>query len=61
MPDYSWPPMEKRKVMGKRLNRLDGIVIDRPRVAGSGDAREKLGFPMCSGVRADRNAAGVAA
>jgi len=25
------------------------------------DAREKLGFPMCSGVRAQRNAAGVAA
>ena len=26
MPDYSWPPMDKRRVMGKRLNRLDGIV-----------------------------------
>src|SRR5947208_15875154 len=24
MPDYSWPPMNKRVVMGKRLNRLDG-------------------------------------
>ena len=24
--DYSWPPMEKRRVMGKRINRLDGIV-----------------------------------
>ena len=24
MPDYSWPPMEKRKLMGKRINRLDG-------------------------------------
>ncbi len=24
MPDYSWPPMEKRKVMGKRISRLDG-------------------------------------
>src|ERR1700730_15960989 len=24
MPNYSWPPMDKRVVMGKRLNRLDG-------------------------------------
>ena len=24
MPDYSWPPMEKRKLMGKRISRLDG-------------------------------------
>jgi len=23
--DYHWPPMEKRKVMGKRINRLDGL------------------------------------
>ena len=23
-PDYSWPPMEKRKVIGKRFKRLDG-------------------------------------
>ncbi len=26
MPNYSWPPMDQRRVMGKRLNRLDGIV-----------------------------------
>lgn len=26
MPEYSWPPMEKRRVMGKRINRLDGIA-----------------------------------
>src|SRR4051812_32235999 len=26
MPDYSWPPMEKRKVMGKRISRVDGIA-----------------------------------
>src|SRR2546425_1346316 len=25
-PDYHWPPMDKRRVMGKRLNRLDGIA-----------------------------------
>lgn len=24
MPDYHWPPMGKRRVMGQRLNRLDG-------------------------------------
>ncbi len=24
MPDYMWPPMDKRRVMGQRLNRLDG-------------------------------------
>ena len=23
--DYHWPPMEKRKVMGKRISRLDGL------------------------------------
>ena len=26
MPDYSWPPSEQRRVMGKRLTRLDGPV-----------------------------------
>jgi xanthine dehydrogenase YagR molybdenum-binding subunit len=26
VPDYSWPPMDKRQVMGKRLNRLDGVA-----------------------------------
>ncbi|MBV8817086.1 MAG: hypothetical protein JO022_01945, partial [Acidobacteriaceae bacterium] len=26
MPDYNWPPMDQRKVMGKRLSRLDGPV-----------------------------------
>ena len=24
MPDYSWPPMDQRRVMGKRISRLDG-------------------------------------
>ena len=24
MPDYSWPPQEKRRLMGKRISRLDG-------------------------------------
>ncbi len=26
MPDYSWPPMGQRRVIGKRLSRLDGIA-----------------------------------
>src|SRR5437763_947316 len=24
MPEYSWPPMEKRRMIGKRISRLDG-------------------------------------
>ena len=24
MPDFSWPPMEDRKVIGQRISRLDG-------------------------------------
>src|SRR5437868_458233 len=24
MPDYSWPPQDKRRLMGKRISRLDG-------------------------------------
>src|SRR5216684_2334752 len=26
MPDYSWPPMDKRRVIGKRTSRLDGMA-----------------------------------
>lgn len=26
MADYSWPPMEERRVIGKRISRLDGIA-----------------------------------
>src|SRR3954447_10699210 len=26
MPDYSWPPMDKRRVIGKRTSRLDGTA-----------------------------------
>src|SRR5947209_5480878 len=25
MPDYSWPPMDKRRAIGKRISRLDGL------------------------------------
>lgn len=24
--DYSWPPMDKRRVIGKRTSRLDGVA-----------------------------------
>jgi xanthine dehydrogenase YagR molybdenum-binding subunit len=37
MPDYSWPPMEKRKVMGKRISRLDGPVKSTGRAKYSSD------------------------
>ncbi len=26
MPDYSWPPMEKRKLIGQRISRVDGMA-----------------------------------
>ncbi|MCX6620969.1 MAG: molybdopterin-dependent oxidoreductase, partial [Acidobacteria bacterium] len=26
MPNYSWPPMDQRRVIGKRTSRLDGVV-----------------------------------
>ncbi len=26
MPDYSWPPMDKRRVIGQRISRVDGIA-----------------------------------
>src|ERR1041385_9144213 len=26
MPNYSWPPMDKRRIMGQRISRLDGSV-----------------------------------
>ncbi len=26
MPEYKWPPMSKRKIMGQRISRLDGPV-----------------------------------
>jgi len=37
MPDYSWPPMDKRKVMGKRLTRLDGVAKSSGRAKYSSD------------------------
>jgi len=37
MPDYSWPPLDKRKVMGKRLTRLDGVAKSSGRAKYSSD------------------------
>lgn len=37
MPEYRWPEMSKRKVMGKRLNRLDGIEKASGRAKYSSD------------------------
>ncbi len=37
MPDYSWPPMEKRKVMGKRISRLDGPLKSSGKAKYSSD------------------------
>ena len=37
MPDYSWPPMEKRKVIGQRISRADGIVKSTGRAKYNSD------------------------
>jgi xanthine dehydrogenase YagR molybdenum-binding subunit len=37
MPDYSWPPMDKRKVLGKRTSRLDGTAKSSGRAKYSSD------------------------
>jgi xanthine dehydrogenase YagR molybdenum-binding subunit len=38
-PDYSWPPMEKRKVIGQRFKRLDGPIKSTGRAKYSSDTR----------------------
>ncbi len=38
-PDYSWPPMEKRKVIGQRFKRLDGPQKSSGRAKYSSDTR----------------------
>ena len=40
-PDYSWPPMEKRKVIGQRFKRLDGPVKSTGRAKYSSDTHPK--------------------
>ncbi len=37
MPNYSWPPMEKRRLMGKRLERLDGLAKSTGRAKYASD------------------------
>jgi len=37
MPEYSWPPMDKRRVIGKRISRLDGIAKASGRAKYSSD------------------------
>ncbi len=37
MPEYRWPEMSKRKVMGKRLSRLDGVEKSSGRAKYSSD------------------------
>ena len=40
-PDYSWPPMESRKVMGKPIKRLDGPAKSSGRAKYSSDINPK--------------------
>src|SRR3954466_2148939 len=40
-PDYNWPPMEKRKVIGQRFKRLDGPQKSAGRAKYSSDTRPK--------------------
>src|SRR4051794_41981895 len=40
-PDYSWPPMESRKLIGKPLKRLDGP----PKAAGRAKYASDKKFP----------------
>lgn len=37
MPNYNWPPPEQRKVMGKRISRLDGVAKSSGRAKYSSD------------------------
>src|SRR5713101_3743354 len=41
MPDYSWPPEEKRKVIGKPTKRLDGGLKSSGRAKYSSDFNPK--------------------
>src|ERR1017187_4150701 len=38
-PDYSWPPMGQRKVIGQRINRLDGPVKATGRAKDASDTK----------------------
>src|SRR6185295_14267314 len=41
MPDYSWPPMEKRRVLGKATKRLDGAMKSSGRAKYASDFTQK--------------------
>ena len=41
MPDYSWPPMEKRRVLGKPTKRLDGAMKSTGRAKYASDFTQK--------------------
>ena len=41
MPDYSWPPMEKRRVLGKSTKRLDGAMKSTGRAKYASDFTQK--------------------
>ncbi len=41
MPDYSWPPMEKRRVLGKATKRLDGAMKSTGRAKYASDFTQK--------------------
>ena len=41
MPDYSWPPMEKRRVIGKATKRVDGGMKSSGRAKYASDFTQK--------------------
>jgi len=41
MPDYNWPPMDKRRVIGKPTKRLDGAMKSSGRAKYSSDLNQK--------------------
>ena len=41
MPDYNWPPMEKRRVLGKATKRLDGAMKSTGRAKYASDFAQK--------------------
>ena len=41
MPDYNWPPMEKRRVLGKATKRVDGAMKSSGRAKYSSDFTQK--------------------
>ncbi len=40
MPEYKWPPMEKRRVVGKRISRLDGPAKSSGKAKYSSDLNQ---------------------